>query len=315
MKVTDEIYALVPEEYRDKCGINWNGKSNKFYVFLRVGYRYDPAKKRSVDLREPLGSIQDGVFTYGPSFAKKMKISSLEKQVKELQKKDEKKSEKPKNTALKSNEATANVNVSGQNTKSALPLAITLSVAMLASFGGITDAVSISLYSERCRKELEILFDDFPDEPISQDTIKRIFCLLDPDRLNLLLESMVQPLLADNAQRLIHIDDQAVRASKADKSEDGRHHFDIENSLHLVLDNDFSQDSIHSGDSNYLSNRIFLSELAHNILQAVQGYYKKKDGRELRLEKLMLLCATPAGALKILSEAISLKSLLTYARA
>lgn len=236
MKVTDEIFALVPEEYRDKCGINWNGTANKFYVFLRLGYRYDATKKRSVDLREPLGSIRDGVFTYSPSFSKKQKISKLEKQVKELKQKDETKNEKLKETASKVNQATATVNDPRQNAKSAFPLEVILSVALLAAFSGVSDAVGISLYWERCKHELGILFDDLPEDNISHDTINRIFRLINPNHLNSLLEAMVQPLIAKNAQRLIHIDGQAVRASKTDKCEGGRYLFNAYDSeSHLLL--------------------------------------------------------------------------------
>ena len=492
MKVTNEIYALVPEEYRDKCGINWNGSAQKFYVFLRLGYRYDPTKKRSVDLREPLGSIKDGVFTYGPSFAKKMKISKLEEQVKELKQKDEEKTEKLKDTASKISKATATVIDPRQNAKSAFPLEIILSVAMLAAFGGITDAVGISLYWERCKQELGILFDNFPEELISHDTINRIFRLINPNHLSSLLEAMVQPLIANNAQRLIHIDGQAVRASKTDQCEGGRYlfnaydsenhlllqhllidekeneisnstdllsaldlrsgdiitadamntqrsmveyvtskgagyclavkgnheklhkevtylfastddsrcktysntesghgriderttkvlpasmlsprfkqewpalqdgvivmtrtvtsakskrsrnsdetryficsipwkdadcaaitadiirrHWSIENSLHWVLDNDFRQDRIQASDPNYLSNRVLFNKIALNVLKTAQKYYQNKDGRELSIQSLLLLCGTPAAALKVFSDALDLKRLLTDAK-
>lgn len=489
MKVTDEIYALVPEECRDKCGINWNGDANKFYVFLKLGYRYDRTKKRSVDLRESLGSIKDGVFTYGPSFTKKQTISKLEKEIAEIKKKDAENSEKLKDTASKINEATATVDDPRQNAKAAFPLEVILCVAMLAAFGGVSDAVGIALYWERCKKELSILFDDFPEELISHDTINRLFRLIDPNHLNSLLEAMVQPLIANNAQRLIHIDGQAARVSKADKCEGGRYlfnaydsenhllllidekeneiststellsaldlrdgdiitadvlntqrsmveyicskgagycfavkgnhellhkevtylfastddsrcktynsadighgrieerttkvlpgsilsprfkkewpalkdgvivmartvttakskrsrnsdevhyficsipwkndncadvvadivrrHWSIENSLRWVLDNDFRQDRIQTTDPNYLSNRVLFNKIALNVLKTAQKYYQIKDGRELSIQSLMLLCGTPAGASQTFTDALDLKRLLTDAK-
>ncbi len=363
---------------------------------------------------------------------------------------------------------------------------------MLAAFGGVSDAVGIALYWERCKKELSILFDDFPEELISHDTINRLFRLIDPNRLNSLLEAMVQPLIANNAQRLIHIDGQAVRASKTDKCEGGRYlfnaydsenhlllkhllidekeneisnstellsaldlrdgdiitadalntqrsmveyicskgagyclavkgnhemlhkevtylfastddsrcktynstdtghgrieerttkvlpgsmlsprfkkewpalkdgvivmartvttakskrsrnsdetryficstpwkkdkcadvvadivrrHWSIENSLHWVLDNDFRQDRIQATDPNYLSNRVLFNKIALNVLKTAQKYYQIRDGRELSIQSLMLLCGTPAGALQTFADALDLKRLLTDAK-
>ena len=492
MKVTDEVLAIVPEEYRDQCGINWNSTAQRFYVFLRKGYRYDAKRKRSVDLREPLGSIKDGVFSFSPSFAKKQKISKLEKQIEDIKQKDVEKNKSLKKAASKVSEASASVCDPIQYAKTAFPLEVILSVTLLAAFSGVSDAVGIALYWERCKYELGILFDNFPEENISHDTVNRILRLIKPNHMNSLLKAMAEPLIASNSQRLIHIDGQAVRASKTEKCEGGRYlfnaydsetnfllqhllidekeneisnsidllsaldlrdgdiitadamntqrsmveyicsrgagyclavkgnqeklhkeisylfsatdetrfktftttesghgriderttkvlaasmlspcfkkawpmledgviamtrtittaksarsrtsdetryfictvpwkdedcatkvgniirrHWSIENSLHWVLDNDFRQDRIQSSDPNYLSNRVLLNKIALNVLKTAQKYYQIRDGKELSIHCLMLLCGTPAGALQILSDAMDLKRLLADAK-
>ncbi len=257
MQVTDEIYALVPEEYRDKCGINWNAKANKFYVFLKLGYRYDRTKKRSVNLRESLGSIKDGVFTYGPSFAKKQTISKLEKEIDKIKKKDgakrgrpakatpsnknktnetqstETKNDKAETQEAKTNETELTTSATVATTQASFPLEIILDTARLASFSGISDDFGMALYWERCRDELSILFDDFPQENISPKLINHLFRIIDPNHLWSLIDDMFTPFDVVNARRLYHV---PQKVAKTFDYKAGRYFFKVyEAENHLFL--------------------------------------------------------------------------------
>lgn len=242
-KVTAEILGLVPEQHRDRCGINWSEKSQRFYVFLRGGYRYDPDRKRTIDIREPLGSIQNGKFTYSPSFLKKRQIEKLQNQVDAL--KVEKASKELGVTAKEIEAARGlaqTIEDPRQAAKVQFPLPLVLAVSLLSALTGNSSAVSIAMYWRKFRDVLEQLFEGFPQADISHDTVNRIFRMIKKECMTELLSKLAGELITEAGRRVISIDGQAVRASKTDKLDNGRYIFnayDTTNGLvlsHLLID-------------------------------------------------------------------------------
>ena len=115
-------------------------------------------------------------------------------------------------------------------------------VALLSAFAGLTSAVSIALYWKRHREDLRYLIADFPDQDISHDTVNRLLSLINPNEFQDLLKKLSAPWLQRAAQRLIHIDGQAVCASKNDHDDFGTYFFNAYTSTdqqlisHLLID-------------------------------------------------------------------------------
>ncbi len=246
MKVTDEIKALVPKEVKGSWGIYWNEKQKKFYVFRRLGYQYNPKTKRTNDRRKPIGSIADGKFSYGPSYLKELEIERLEAEVHAVANTTAKAPAEPTEQEKKAldhvEKAISSVEDVRQPGKVKFPLDIVLTVAILAGLAGYTGAVSIAIYWKRFRKELEQMFDNFPKDDISHDTVNRIFRLIDAKQFVKLVQELAKPLMLKTAGRLIHLDGQAIRAAKTEDLDSGRYlfnAFDSDNFLtlsHLLID-------------------------------------------------------------------------------
>ncbi len=251
-KVPEAIRKAVPRKFHSKMAISWNKKSNKYYVSLRLGTKYDSQKKRGIDLREPLGSVSvDGKFQYSKYFLKNQSIKDLEKQLKKEQKRQASAQPTPQDPAqelvAKQNEAriekaveavraaAATVDDPRQEKKVAFALNIMLAVVLLACMAGYTSAVSIATYWKQFRTELKFLFPDFPDVDISHDTINRIFRLIKKERFLALMALIATPLINDGIQRFIHFDGQAVRASKSENCPGGRYIFNVYDSTHGML--------------------------------------------------------------------------------
>lgn len=241
--IPESIYAIVPKELRPDFGIYWQKKTNRYYVYRDLGYTYDPKKGRSVAKRIPLGSIKNGKFTYSPSFLKNQTIVSLSKEVTALREgKSVATVEETVQTANRQGlikqirKASRAVRDRRQRGKVLFPLDIVLFVALLAACGGYTGAVSIALYWKQNRAELSALISDFPDEDISHDTINRLFQIIKPKQFQAMLTSLAVPLTV-SAIRMIHIDGQAVRASKNEGHKHGYYIFnsyDSNNGLALA---------------------------------------------------------------------------------
>lgn len=223
-KIPQEIRDAMPEETRDCAIITFSKRSNRYYAYKLLGVKYDPAKKRGIDQRLPLGSIKDGKFTYSPTYLKEKKISELKN---ELRAKDEVKKREMKETATKAvqliEETTVKVEEVRQLAKVRYPINTILTVCLLASFAGYTSAVSIAHYWKQYQSELSEIFDQLPEEIPSHDTINRLLRLIDPKKFNELLSLLSVPQLKQ--ARHIHIDGQAVKASKTKNCQKGRYLF------------------------------------------------------------------------------------------
>lgn len=245
-KIPQEIHDLVPDELRDDYGIYWSSRSSRYYVFRDLGYVYDPKIKRSRVQRQPLGSIKDGAFTYSPSWLSKQTIKKLSEQNNRLQRQTTKrkaqamkKADAPAPETQKAAEtlktAICDIEDPREQKKTQYPLSAILMVALLASFTGDTSAVSIAIYWRMHAAELAQIIDDFPAEVPSHDTINRVLRLIDKARMTTALRRLATPLAVEASNRLLHIDGQAVRASKTEDSDKGRYIFNVYDSSNMLV--------------------------------------------------------------------------------
>ena len=89
-----------------------------------------------------------------------------------------------------------------------------------------------------------------------------------------------------------------------------RRHWTVENNLHWVLDNTFSQDRIQCTNENYLSNRVSLNKIALNILKRASKLILEKTSHNYSIQTMKELCSTPASAIETVSAVTSLSTLV-----
>mgnify|MGYP001179367184 CR=1 FL=1 len=239
MPVDQKILELIPEG----CRVNWNATNKRYYVF-KSKYVYDPSKKRGKEIRTQVGVVVDGKFQFSKSYL-------LKQQVKELKETAAKAAEKSsartgKQTAAETKpvpdgvkevlDSASKVKDSRQQSKVVYPLDYVYLVSLLASLSGQTSCVQIADFWASSRPALEELFDDFPRENISHDTVRRLLMLIDPAEFASFYKRLVTPLLDRYLSRVVAVDGQAVRASRTDKAASGRFvltFYDTENGVAL----------------------------------------------------------------------------------
>ena len=73
----DDILSLIPSD-EPGCALNWNEKSQRWYVFRWLGTTYDPVRKRGIDRRESVGYIKDGQFHYSKRYLLQKQLRTLQ---------------------------------------------------------------------------------------------------------------------------------------------------------------------------------------------------------------------------------------------
>lgn len=223
-----EILSLIPAD-EPGCALNWNEKSQRWYVFRWLGTTYDPVRKRGIDQRESVGYIKDGQFHYSKRYL-------LQKQLRTLQPE----SPQPAKTVLE--KAIESIQDKRQPGKVIYPIDIVLTVMVLASLSGYTGAVSIATYWKRFHNDLAALIDHFPTQDISHDTVNRLLRLINPKQMQQLIDKLTPSLMSQMKQCLLHGDGQCVRATHRQDQTSGRYFFNVyssENSLliyHSLID-------------------------------------------------------------------------------
>ena len=223
-----EILSLIPYD-EPGCALNWNKKSQRWYVFRWLGTTYDPVRKRGIDRRESVGYIKDGQFHYSKRYL-------LQKQLRTLQPEPQQPVQQVLEKAIES------IQDKRQVSKVIYPIDVVLTVMMLASLSGYTGAVSIATYWKRFHNELAALTDHFPAQDISHDTVNRLLRLIEPKEMQGLIEKLTPCVMAQMKQCLLHGDGQCVRATHRQDQANGRYFFNVyssENSLliyHRLID-------------------------------------------------------------------------------
>lgn len=217
------LLALIPKSEQG-CSINWNASAQRWYVFRWLGTTYDPKRKRGVDRRESIGYIKDGQFHYSKRYL-------LQKQVNEANAPSAEQSS-AKQTVQKATDAVSEFR---QTAKVQYPMDIVLTVMLLASLAGYTGAVSIALYWKLHRKELENLFENFPDKDISHDTVNRIMRQIEPEEFSKLVQAMTELLVRQFEQRILNGDGQCVRASRHCDDQSGCYFFNVYDATNCLL--------------------------------------------------------------------------------
>ena len=109
-------------------------------------------------------------------------------------------------------------------------------VALLSSLSGQTSCVQIADYWSNHRAALETVFEDFPKQDISHDTVRRLLMLIDPEQFQGFYGRLVEPLLHKFTSRIVAVDGQAVKASRRSGERAGKYiltFYDTENGIAL----------------------------------------------------------------------------------
>lgn len=216
-----DILSLIPAD-EPGCALNWNEKSQRWYVFRWLGTTYDPVRKRGIDRRESVGYIKDGQFHYSKRYL-------LQKQLRTLQ------PQPPQPAKQVLQEAIESIQDKRQLGKVVYPIDIVLTVMVLASLSGYTGAVSIATYWKRFHNDLSALIDHFPTQDISHDTVNRLLRLIDPKEMQRLIEKLTPCVIGQMKQRLLHGDGQCVRATHRQDQTSGRYFFNVYSSEDSLL--------------------------------------------------------------------------------
>ncbi|WP_289171662.1 ISAs1 family transposase [uncultured Parasutterella sp.] len=222
MKADDSILALIPKG----CRVNWNEKQKRFYVF-KSSYYYSKEAKRSKEKRVQVGTVVDGVFTYAKSYLMSQELKSLKREAAET-----------KTTVVEKPRKLVDSEITDlrQKGKVQYPLAYVYLAALLCSLSGQTNCVQIADYWKNNRPALESIFEDFPKQDISHDTVRRLLMLIDPDQFQSFYSKLVKPLLHKFTSRVVAVDGQAVRASKNSTQKNGKYiltFYDTDNGIAL----------------------------------------------------------------------------------
>ncbi len=222
MAVSKEILDLIPEG----CKVNWNEKQQRFYVYKST-YYYSKEHKRSREQRTQVGTIVNGVFTYAKSYLLKQQIKDLKQEVKAS----------TADVVNKTSEILSDeIADPRQAAKVQYPLAYVYLVALLSSLSGQTSCVQIADYWSNHRAALETVFEDFPKQDISHDTVRRLLMLIDPEQFQSFYGRLVEPLLHKFTSRIVAVDGQAVKASRRGGERAGKYiltFYDTENGIAL----------------------------------------------------------------------------------
>ena len=168
------------------CRLNWDKRTNRYYVFKST-YVYDPKIKRGREKRTQVGIVVDGKFSYAKSYLLKQRVHSLEEKINSA---DNRKAVQTVRTACEEE-----ISDTRQAGKVVYPLAYVYLVSLLSSLSGQTNCVQIADYWKNNRPALESIFEDFPKQDISHDTVRRLLMLIDPDQFQSFYGKLVKPLL------------------------------------------------------------------------------------------------------------------------
>ncbi len=227
---------LVPEDLRKGAIANWNGHAGRFSVYRITGY--EPREGgRPKEVREPLGSIgPDGKsgewkFKYGRSYLAARNAEALERKARELSRKL-REARKPHLTESGARALDEVEKRSAQLTDDRDASRITyrldhmLMISLLSALAGKSSAMSIASYWRKFIGELREIIPGLPDASPSHDTIRRMFQMLRPSEFENFLQEQAAPLF-EKARRSLHMDGQAVRASKTETSASGRYALNV----------------------------------------------------------------------------------------
>ena len=209
------------------CRLNWDKRTNRYYVFKST-YVYDPKIKRGREKRTQVGIVVDGKFSYAKSYLLKQRVHSLEEKINSA---DNRKAVQTVRTACEEE-----ISDTRQAGKVVYPLAYVYLVSLLSSLSGQTNCVQIADYWKNNRPALESIFEDFPKQDISHDTVRRLLMLIDPDQFQSFYGKLVKPLMHQFTTRVVAVDGQAVRATKSLAQKNGKYiltFYDTDNGIAL----------------------------------------------------------------------------------
>ena len=204
----EELLSRVPDDAPQRLKVNWNKPTRRWYYFVS-SYSYSAERKRSIEQRTTVGYLdENGKFVYTPHYLLLRQAHAgatspeVQQTVSEIR---EQCCQELKDTR--------------KDFLVVYPIDIIFVVAMLASLSGANSAVQIADYWKAHRQFLSSLFNDFPEQDISHDSVRRVLMLHQRKAFEKLFETFVARFVKRIGTRIVNVDGQMVRATK-NKTED-----------------------------------------------------------------------------------------------
>lgn len=207
------------------CRLNYNAKSNLYQVYREQRTR-DPNTGAIKVVRETIGSIRNGVFTFGQTYLsqeeirrKDAEITLLRKQLSELMSGADvrltEQTEKQAPAILDTiKTAASDSSLEPRRKKSILvPMADIALVSLMSALCGNTDAQSIADFAHNHAEFLGRYFPEFDSVHMTRDTVRRALLLAKTEAMGDFYMRLTQALVRKGAERVIPVDGQAVRAT------------------------------------------------------------------------------------------------------
>ena len=209
----DELLSRVPKDAPEKLKVNWNKPTQRWYYYLST-YSYSAERKRSLEQRTTVGYLDEcGKFAYTPHYLllRQARGSAdspeVQQTVSEIREKCRQELKDTRRGFLV-----------------VYPIDIIFVVAMLASLCGANSAVQIADYWKTHRQFLSLLIEDFPEQDISHDSVRRVLMLYQSKAFEKLFETFVARFVERVGTRIVNVDGQMVRATKQKaEGKDGRY--------------------------------------------------------------------------------------------
>lgn len=217
-------YAKYPQ-IPPNCRLNYNGKSDLYQVYREQRTR-DPQTGAIKVVRETVGSIRNGVFTFGQTYLKQEEIRRKDAEIAQLRERlakltngaDVRLSEQTEKHALSVFEtiksAAADSPLESRRTKSILvPVADIALVSLMSALCGKTDAQSIADFAQNHAEFFQKFLPGFDGLNMTRDTVRRALLLAKTQAMEDFYMRITRGLVKQGAERVIPADGQAVRAT------------------------------------------------------------------------------------------------------
>ena len=207
------------------CSLNYNAKHNLYQVY-REQRIPDPESGTSKVVRETVGSIRNGVFTFGKTFLQQEEIRRKDAEIERLR---SLLSEQKAGTDERLTQQTAQQAPHIQHAISSaaadsflesrradhvfVPLADIALVSVMSALCGRSDAQSIANFASDQAEFFKKFFKSFNTTSLTRDTVRRAMLLVKPEAMAGFYMKLTAGLVHTGCERIIPIDGQAVRAT------------------------------------------------------------------------------------------------------
>ena len=217
-------YAKYPQ-IPPNCSLNYNAKSDLYQVYREQRIKNLDTGAIKV-VRETIGSIRNGVFTFGQTYLKQEEIRRKDAEIARLRElvakltkgTDTRLAEQTEKQAPLVQDAikTATIDSSLESRRKSsivVPLSDIALVSLMSALCGKSDAQSIADFAKNHAEFFKKFFKGFNSVNMTRDTVRRALLLAKTEAMGDFYMRLTQALVKTGTERVIPADGQAVRAT------------------------------------------------------------------------------------------------------